>query len=129
MSVPRLEALADAIMHHEGWFPGSRSYDNRNPGNLMGSFLVGDRREYSYRIFGSLVEGYLALLRDLGDKVSGRTSTGLNTTSTLGDLISVWAPASAGNDVDAYVKDVSEWCTKALGVEVNADTPLSFFSV
>jgi len=67
-----LEAIADAIMEFEGWKPGSRSYRNRNPGNLEHGAKVGSK---GCDVFPTFVEGYAALLRELTYKFSAITGT------------------------------------------------------
>ena len=124
MSVCRIEALADAIMQHEGWFPGSRSYSNRNPGNLRWSSVPHTMDWVGFCVFDGLINGYDALIADLTGKCLGHTVTGLGPDSTLRDLIYVWAPPSDGNDTVLYVERVLEFMTRALNETITADTKL-----
>src|ERR1051325_9975485 len=94
-----LEALADAFMHHEGWYPGSRSNRNRNPGNLRPFRADQPHDSQGYRIFSSLIQGYQALLEDLQAKLNG--SHGLKPDSTLLNLLNVYAPAGDNNNPTA----------------------------
>lgn len=106
-----IEALADAIMHEEGWFPGSHSNRNRNPGNLTPLNPAQPADASGFRTFSSLVDGYQALLNDLFAKFKG--SHGLTGESTLLELITIYAPPPA-NDPEQYALNVSLWMTKAL---------------
>jgi hypothetical protein len=117
-----LEALADAFMHHEGWFPGSRSNRNRNPGNLRAFQKSQPVDDGGYRIFTSLPEGYQALLDDLSAKLHG--SHGLNSTSTLLDLLNIYAPAGDNNNPSAYAVAVAQWATAALSKPITVHTTL-----
>ena len=102
----RLEALAEAIQKHEGWYPFSRSWRNNNPGNLRWSkFQIGSAGGFA--TFGSYASGWLALWWDLWCKCSGRTRTGLGPGSSLQDLFLVWAPLSDGNKPYAYAAFVA----------------------
>lgn len=69
-----IEALADAIMAYHEWIPkgesrevpnGSRSWRNRNPGNLHASSPSHLRDKEGYRIFASLTDGFQALIADI----------------------------------------------------------------
>lgn len=109
MSVPVLEAIADAIMRFEGWEPGSRSYRNRNPGNLRESVYGTGKDADGYVIFGSVLDGYFALLVDLRDKLSGKTSTELGKYSTLLYFFQVYAPSADHNQPQRYATFVADW--------------------
>lgn len=113
MSVSPLEAVADAIMAFEGWSPGSRSYRNRNPGNL--ELKIGTRDEKGYSVFTSLTAGYTALLSELTAKFTGNNSHGIGPESTLLDLFNVYAPPSDNNPTNEYAKFVAVFISRALG--------------
>ncbi len=109
----KIEALMRAIVKHEGWSEqtektpagGSRSYRNHNPGNLRASpFACGTVDNFA--VFKSDFVGYMALHWDLMQKARGNTVTGLNKTSTIRDLITVYAPPSDNNDTEAYIESV-----------------------
>ena len=100
---PRMFGLVKAIQDREGWYPGSRSYRNKNPGNLkegVGSF--GDDSD-GFARFEGYFHGLYALCRDLFRKCTGYTTTSLGPDSNLRDLVNVYAPGADGNDVDGYV--------------------------
>jgi hypothetical protein len=112
-----LEAIADAIMNFEGWKPGTKSYTNRNPGNLRDA-------NGNYRVYQSFTDGYNALVGDLTAKFAGHTRTGLTPESSLFDLMSVYSPSADGNPTTAYTQFIANWLTKALPVAVTPATKL-----
>jgi hypothetical protein len=118
-----LEAVADAIMQFEGWKLGSRSYVNRNPGNLRLQGRTADDKGYT--IFPDLPTGYAALLRELQAKFSGSNSHGIGPSSTLLALFNIYAPPSDNNPTNAYAAFVADWVSKALGEPITVDSPLS----
>lgn len=117
MSVPLLEAIADAIMHFEGWYAGSCSYGNRNPGNLEAVVPFSDPLKMRKRQFPSLIEGYQALLDDLKAKVTGHNTHGLGPESTLFALFQVYAPTGDRNDPRNYAQFVSDWLKKTYNTQ------------
>jgi hypothetical protein len=118
-----LEAVADAIMAFEGWKIGSRSYTNRNPGNLR---LQGrDADDKGYTIFPDLPTGYSALLRELQSKFSGNNSHGIGPSSTLLGLFNIYAPPADNNPTNAYATFVASWVSHVLGKPVTVDSKLS----
>jgi hypothetical protein len=116
-----LEAVADAIMSFEGWKPGSRSYRNRNPGNLERGQEVDVK---NYDVFDTFVEGYQALLNELHAKFTGHNTHGIGPDSTLLDLFNVYAPPSDSNPTNIYCKYVAAWCSLALGRSISPETKL-----
>lgn len=112
---PEVEALMFAIKKHEGWVPpdaatnykGSRSYRNHNPGNLRRSPFASGIDD-NFAVFESDFLGWFALYFDLHSKARGNTSTRLNGSSTIYDLIHVWAPPSDNNDTEAYIVQVEK---------------------
>lgn len=118
MEVNPVEAVADAIMDYEGWRPGSRSYRNRNPGNLRDSPMRYGEDQQGYAQFTSFQAGYTALCTDLLDKFNGHNSHGLSLSSTLLELMEVYAPTGDANDPHAYAHFVAAYLTRALGQPV-----------
>lgn len=102
MSVPILEAIADAIYAFEGNKPNNRAYRNRNPGNLRASKWPHTMDARGYCVFATFIEGYSALLEDLRGKATGKNSHGLNLDSTLLQIMNVYAPGGDNNDPIAY---------------------------
>jgi hypothetical protein len=124
MAVTGLEALCDAIQHHEGWYPGSRSYRNRNPGNLRGSPYTANKDPEGYDVFPDLITGYQALQFDVRCKVTGHSEHEVGPSSTLDQLFDIYAPRADHNDPNAYALAVAQWCTQALGRECTHLTTL-----
>lgn len=118
-----LEAVADAIMAFEGWKPGSRSYTNRNPGNLEIPGSVKDATG-KYTVFPDFVSGYSALLRELQSKFSGQNNHGISQSSTLLGLFNIYAPPSDNNPTNAYAAFVASWVGKALGKPITVESEL-----
>lgn len=116
------EALADAIMQFEGWRQGTRSWRNRNPGNLR-PYAAGQAADADgYRIFDSLAQGWMALLNDLQAKFNG--SHNLTLQSTLLDLLNIYAPAGDNNNPNEYALFVARWTSAALGRQITPQTTL-----
>lgn len=120
MPVSGLEAVADAIMRTEGWDPMTRSYQNRNPGNLrlavhpdagVAAYDVDDK---GFTIFPDFATGYNALLRDLRAKFTGANSHGLGPSSTLVGMMKIYAPSADANDPLSYAIEIAKWCSVAL---------------
>lgn len=122
-----LEALADGIMQFEGFHKDSRSWRNRNPGNLRPFQPTQAQDGDGYRVFPSLALGWQALLDDLTAKFNG--SHGLTPQSTLLDLFNLYAPAGDANNPSAYTQFVCAWTTHALGKPVTPTTTLQDYQV
>lgn len=117
-----LEAVADAIMQFEGWKIGSRSYKNRNPGNLRLQGRTTD--DHGYTIFPDLPTGYAALLRELQSKFSGNNSHGIGPSSTLLGLFNIYAPPSDNNPTNAYAQFVADWVARATDKPITIESEL-----
>ena len=117
---PRLYLLAIAIRRHEGWYPKSKSWRNKNPGNLRSSPFQALAKE-GYAVFETEHQGMAALLWDLEAKCTGRTGTPLGPKSSLADLFHVYAPSGDDNDPDSYAEAV------AAELGVSADYKLGLF--
>lgn len=124
-----VEALADAIMCFEGWHPkgesqslpnGSRSWRNRNPGNLRPFSSSQARDSENYRIFASLVDGFSALLADLNHKLQ----IDFSQKDTLLDVISKYAPAGDANNPTTYTIFVCHRLTLNIGRVINPTTTI-----
>lgn len=109
MSVPLLEAIADAIYEFEGNNPQNLAYRNRNPGNLRDSVWTHKTDAKGYCVFETFIAGYSALLMDLHLKVSGANRHGLGPDSNLLEIFSVYAPKSDRNDPLHYAQFVAGW--------------------
>lgn len=69
----KITSWADAIKSFEGWFPGSRSYRNNNPGNLKFVNQAGATGpdETGHAIFDSYNSGWSALIHQLTIATTG----------------------------------------------------------
>ena len=102
----RLSEFASAIKAHEGWFVGSRSYRNNNPGNLRWSkYQAGIRDGYAY--FLTYQQGWDALIFDIRAKCTGNTKTELGPDSTILEFCEVWAPSFDGNRPRQYAEFIA----------------------
>jgi hypothetical protein len=120
MSVPVLEAIADAIYLYEGNKARDRAYRNRNPGNLRPTAPDQPIDDAGYRVFPSFVQGYNALLHDLASKAMGSNKSGLSFDSSLVDLFLVYAPAADHNAPKKYAEFVASWlCMVYVKPEIN----------
>ena len=117
MSVPVLEAIADAIYLYEGNKARDRAYRNRNPGNLRPTDASQPRDGAGYRVFPYFTVGYNALLHDLGSKVTGLNRSGLNFDSSLEDLFNVYAPSADHNAPEKYTDFVASWLNQVYQTE------------
>jgi len=121
-----IEALADAIMNFEGWKLGSRSWRNRNPGNLepfKGNPTGAPVDKDGYRVFDSLSDGWSALLNDLKAKLIYH-SHNLTNESTLLDLLNIYAPAGDSNNPTQYTNFICKWTSAILQREIKPTTTL-----
>jgi hypothetical protein len=105
--------VANAIQTIEGWFPGSVSQTNNNPGNLVYAGQSGATGASSsgFAIFPTFQAGYQALL----NQINLDASRGL----TIAQFASKYAPAQDGNDPTSYAAQIAA----ATGLSV--DDPLS----
>lgn len=127
-----IEALADAIMRFEGYYPpgsttggvkGSTSWRNRNPGNLRNSAYKKSIDDKGYVIFATLGIGWQALRADLSAKFNG--SHNLTPNSTLHDLFSIYAPTLDQNDPQQYSRIVAQYLSKIYNAQVTPDWKLA----
>lgn len=86
---------------------------NNNPGNLR------DVKTSQFRKFNSPDDGYAALMNDLQAKVTGATSTGLHSGSTLYDFSQAYAPRTDKNNPENYTTQLANQ------MGVRPDTKLS----
>ena len=124
----KIERLMYAMAEFEGWRDpiasntgeGSRSFRHNNPGNLRSSpFEIGNKDNFS--VFNTTADGFAGFKWDLIQKCKGKTVTGLNSQSTLRDLIYKWAPPADNNTPELYLNAV----IKMTGF--TADTKLEYF--
>lgn len=112
----KLNRWCKAIEKHEGYFVGSRSYRNRNPGNLK---FIGQKRATGkdaggFAVFASYEDGFQELKDMLVRACKGESSI-YKPTMTLTDFFRRYAPSSDDNDPDHYAKTVADY----IGVPVS----------
>jgi hypothetical protein len=112
-----IEQWARAIQKHEGWFNGSRSFRNNNPGNLRYTTYTASlgknkgKDNGNFIIYVDYETGFSALKQFLKDAATDvlRAYRG---TMTIYDFYSVYAPSGDGN----YPKGYAEAVAADLGV-------------
>jgi len=113
----RINDIALAIKEFEGWYPGSRSFRNKNPGNLRFSKYTQSleaigKDEKNFCIFKCEEIGFGALCQLLTDAFNGLLIP-YKKCKTLLDFFKVYAPSSDGNYPLKYVAFVS----KKMGID------------
>lgn len=127
------ELCADAIQEFEGWYPGSRSYRNKNPGNIrfVGQALaIGEDRgnvpagTNGYCIFKTYADGRYTLMQQIRNVALGKSATYNRGAVKLGlanggelsiqQYFRIYAPTSDNNYPDIYAAYVA----KKMGVPV-----------
>ena len=99
---------------------GTLAQRNNNPGNLRFNNQPGAvRGDKGFAKFESYEAGRQALVNDLRAKQSGKTRTGLKPSSTLQDLINVYAPKEDNNNPTSYANTV------ASNLGISTSTPIS----
>lgn len=116
----KVDDWCHAIQQFEGWFPGSTSYKNNNPGNLkyVGQRLAIDKDSRGFCIFLNYNDGYTELRNMLTNAATGRLAPLYRADMTVLEFYMKYAPPSDNNPTNAYASFVA----KALGVTV--DTPI-----
>ena len=68
-----IEKMAHAIMRFEGYYEGSRSYRNNNPGNLKAAKQIGliNTDDEGHAVFADFRVGWNALVHQLNQACSG----------------------------------------------------------
>lgn len=87
---------ASAIMEFEGWFPGSVSWRNNNPGNLKAAGQPGivTKDSQGHAIFDSFQNGWRALVNQLRAAVEGRSAV-YTPSMTIEQFFSRYAEANS----------------------------------
>jgi len=96
-----LSTVAAAIQQIEGWAPGTRSYRNNNPGNLMYAGQPGATGQdpQGFAIFPDYQTGLTAL----DNQITLDASRG----QTISQFTSIYAPASDGNNPTSYAAQIA----------------------
>ena len=95
---PVIQTMALAIQDWEGWYEGSRSWRNNNPGNLKYAGQPGaiSKDEEGHAIFDSYQSGWNALIRQLEAAFFG-TSKVYKPSFSLYEFFHVYAEANSEN--------------------------------
>ncbi len=105
-----------AIQKHEGWYEGSRSWRNNNPGNIkyLGQAKTIGQDKNGFAIFENYQDGFNCLLN-----MVRRAATGLskvyNPDDTIAQFFLKYAPPTDNNDSGRYAQVVAN----ALGVSID----------
>lgn len=112
----KIEAWADATQQHEGWFPGSRSYRNNNPGNIkyVGQPSAIGSDSLGFCIFATYADGRKSLT-DMLIRAATPPAEGYNPEMTLVQFYERYAPSSDNNNPLAYAQFVA----RKIGVTVD----------
>lgn len=102
---------ASAVQQYEGFYPGSRSYKNNNPGNLrFTNYTVTlgatGKDKDNFAVFPSYAVGRKALERLLIDAATDKLAL-YKSTMTLFDFQAIYSPAADQNDPNSYALYVS----------------------
>lgn len=91
---------AEFIQRNEGWFPGSKSQKNNNPGNLTYAGQPGAHAdENGFAVFPDYKSGYEALNR----QIALDAKRGLS----IRQFSAKYAPKKDGNDPEKYAQDLA----------------------
>lgn len=95
------QALGLAIQTAEGWYPGSRSYRNNNPGNLRyaGQVAATGADNAGFAVFNTYDDGFAALVAQIQLDASRHPDW------TLQDFVNNYAPPSENNDT-TYLNNI-----------------------
>lgn len=121
-----IEKMAAAIEKVEGWFPGSRSQRNNNPGNLRwngGEQWQGQIGVDSgnFIIFDSYNNGKRALMKLITNAATGQLAPSYDPRSGLYSFFQRYAPSSDNNDPKSYAEQVAAY------MQIDVNTPISQF--
>jgi hypothetical protein len=108
-----IQSLADAVTRMEGYFPGTRAYRNKNPGNIRGGSIYPQYPvdDQGFTVFPTAEAGRAALERDMQAKV--------NQGLTLQSLVYKYAPPTDNNDSAQYVANMATWTGLPVDVPLN----------
>jgi len=119
MITKKIELMAEAIREHEGWYKGSRSYRNNNPGNFKFNpsgyrsvYGVVGKDKDGFAIFPSCELGWLYLINFLTACATGK-STVFSPSMNMYEFFAKYAPSSDNNDPKHYAEVVAS----KMGVE------------
>lgn len=106
---PTTVQFAEAIKQHEGWFAGSRSQRNNNPGNIRYAKQIGTTGQDSkgFAIFKTYDEGFACLIRLIENAKNGKSQV-YKSEMTFAEFFGVYAPAFDSNDPHRYAQFVAQ---------------------
>jgi hypothetical protein len=108
MNTSAAVAIANAITVQEGAGAGTLATRNNNPGNLIYVGQPGATQGAGgFASFPTYAAGQAALIAQIQLDATRGTDAAGRPINTVSDLISSWAPASAGNDTAAYIASVA----------------------
>lgn len=117
-----IDKWAAAIQKMEGYFPGSKAYANRNPGNIKASREPWQGQigidSSGFVIFDTYENGLRALKISLTNAATGKSSV-YRPTDSLFDFFARYAPSTDNNNPNQYALFVA----REIGVDPN--TPIS----
>ena len=103
----KIEEMAEAIQEFEGWYPGSMSFRNSNPGNIRGV-------DGKFLVFPTDQTGFAYLLDYLVRAATGKHAA-YKPTTTIQQFFETYAPVEDLNDPLKYASFVS----KKVGVPID----------
>lgn len=118
---PGMQAVAQAIQTEEGYAPGTVSYQNNNPGNLVYAGQPGATPGAGgFADFATYQDGLDALYNQLNLYANGTCGACNGQPLTIEQMTAIYAPAGQGNNnPTAYAQNI------ASATGVSTDTPLS----
>lgn len=104
----KLHKWALAIQSHEGYYKGSRSYRNKNPGNLKfcGQRLATGQDANNFAIFKTYEDGFMTLVNQLRYACIGKSAV-YSPNDTLYSFFQKFAPATDNNNPKIYAEVVA----------------------
>ena len=112
-SLDPVQIVAAGIQHVEGWFPGSRSFRNKNPGNIRGVGDTGQSDKDGYAVYSTYEAGFDALLNDLQAKADKHP------TFSILNVFERYAPWKDKNNPDTYAAQIASDLSSSLGKPVS----------
>lgn len=105
----KIDLWCEAIQDHEGFYPGSRSYRNHNPGNIkhIGQAKAVGKDSKGFAIFATYADGYMELRNMLVRACTGG-SMNYKPTMTLLEFFAKYAPSSDNNNPKHYAETVAK---------------------
>lgn len=105
---PQLQSLAQQIQTQEGYYPGSLSYQNNNPGNLKYAGQPGATSgPGGFAVFDSYQDGLTALYNQLGLYASGQCAFCDGQPQTIQSMMQIYAPSSDNNNPTQYASTIA----------------------